>query len=115
MPPATPAVARVWIAEREGENVGSVLLMRETKEIARLRLLLVEPKARGLGIGARLVEEAVRFAREARYRKVTLWTQSVLTAARRIYERAGFKLIHQETHDTFGKELIGETWELELR
>jgi DNA-binding MarR family transcriptional regulator/GNAT superfamily N-acetyltransferase len=106
---------RCWIAEREGENVGSVLLMRDTDEIARLRLLLVEPKARGLGIGARLVEEALRFAREARYRKVTLWTQRVLTAARRIYERMGFKLIQQEAHDTFGKELIGETWELELR
>jgi GNAT superfamily N-acetyltransferase len=106
---------RCWIAEREGENVGSVLLMRDTDEIARLRLLLVEPKARGLGIGARLVEEALRFAREARYHKVTLWTQSVLTAARRIYERMGFKLIQHEAHDTFGKELIGETWELELR
>ena len=106
---------RCWIAEREGENVGSVLLMRDTEEIARLRLLLVEPKARGLGIGARLVEEALRFAREARYRKVTLWTQSVLTAARRIYERMGFQLIQQEAHGTFGKELIGETWELELR
>ena len=89
--------------------------MQDTEEIARLRLLLVEPKARGLGIGARLVEEALRFAREARYRKVTLWTQSVLTGARRIYERVGFKLIQQESHDTFGKELIGETWELELR
>ena len=110
-----PKRERCWIAEREGENVGSVLLMRETQDIARLRLLLVEPKARGLGIGARLVEEALRFARDARYRRVTLWTQSVLTAARRIYERAGFKLIHRETHDTFGKELVGETWELELR
>ena len=106
---------RCWIAEREGENVGSVLLMRDTEEVARLRLLLVEPKARGLGIGPRLVEEALRFAREARYRKVTLWTHSVLTAARRIYERAGFTLIHHETHDTFGKEVTGETWELELR
>ena len=106
---------RCWIAEREGENVGSVLLMRDSEEVARLRLLLVEPKARGLGIGARLVEEALRFAREVRYRKVTLWTQSVLTAARRIYERMGFRLIQQEAHDTFGKELTGETWELELR
>src|SRR5262249_57771766 len=75
---------RCWIAERAGDNVGSVLLMQDTEEIGRLRLLLVEPKARGLGIGARLVEEALRFAREARYRKVTLWTQSVLTAARRL-------------------------------
>ena len=110
-----PKRERCWIAEREGENVGSALLMRETPEIARLRLLLVEPKARGFGIGARLVEEALRFACEARYRKVTLWTQSVLTAARRIYERAGFKRVHQQTHDTFGKELAGETWELDLR
>jgi DNA-binding MarR family transcriptional regulator/GNAT superfamily N-acetyltransferase len=105
---------RCWIAEREGENVGSVLLVQETDEVARLRLLLVEPKARGLGIGARLVEEALRFARDARYRKVTLWTHSVLTAARRVYERAGFKLIHRWTHDMFGKELTAETWELDL-
>src|SRR5262245_59635622 len=109
-----PKHERCWIAEREGENVGSVMLMRETQEIARLRLLLVEPKARGLGIGARLVEEALRFAREARYRKVTLWTQSVLTAARRIYERAGFKLVATKEHDEFGKTLVGETWELDL-
>src|SRR5262249_42034094 len=106
---------RCWSAEREGANVGSALLMRDPEEIARLRLLLVDPNARGLGIGARLVEEPLRFAREARSRKVTLWTKSVLTAARRIYERMGFKLLQQEAHDTFGKELIGETWELELR
>ena len=106
---------RCWIAERDGENVGSVLLVKDTDEVARLRLLLVEAQARGLGIGARLVEEALRFAREARYRKVTLWTHSVLSAARRIYERAGFRLVASKKHDEFGKELVGETWDLELR
>jgi DNA-binding MarR family transcriptional regulator/GNAT superfamily N-acetyltransferase len=110
-----PRRERCWIADRQGENVGSILLVRETDEVARLRLLLVEPKARGLGIGARLVDESLRFAREAHYRKVTLWTHSVLTAARRIYERTGFKLIHQWKHDMFGTELEAETWELELR
>ena len=109
-----PKRERCWIAEREGENVGSVLLMRETPEIARLRLLLVEPKARGLGIGARLVEEALRFAREARYRELTLWTNDVLVAARRIYERAGFKLVESERHRSFGKALVGQNWVLRL-
>ena len=105
---------RCWIAERDGENVGSVLLVRETDEVARLRLLLVEPNARGLGIGARLVEEALRFAREARYRTITLWTHSVLTAARHVYERAGFRLIETNEHNEFGTTLVGEIWELEL-
>jgi DNA-binding MarR family transcriptional regulator/GNAT superfamily N-acetyltransferase len=109
-----PKRERCWIAEREGENVGSVLLVKETEEVARLRLLLVEPSARGLGIGARLVDECVRFAREARYRKITLWTHSVLSAARRIYEQAGFKLVESWKHDEFGKELIGENWYLQL-
>ena len=105
---------RCWIAERNGANVGSVMLVKDSDEIARLRLLLVEPEARGLGIGARLVEECVRFARETGYRKITLWTHSVLTNARRIYERAGFKLIESWTHEDFGKTLVGENWDLEL-
>jgi DNA-binding MarR family transcriptional regulator/GNAT superfamily N-acetyltransferase len=105
---------RCWIAEREGENVGAVMLVKETDEVARLRLLLVEPKARGLGIGARLVHECIRFARAARYRKIALWTHSVLIAARQIYERAGFVLIDSWTHNDFGIALVGETWELHL-
>jgi DNA-binding MarR family transcriptional regulator/GNAT superfamily N-acetyltransferase len=109
-----PKRERCWIAERDGENVGSVFLVRETDEVARLRLLLVEPSARGLGIGARLVEEALRFAREARYRTVTLWTHSVLAAARHIYERAGFRLMETNKHNEFGRTLVGETWKLDL-
>jgi GNAT superfamily N-acetyltransferase len=106
---------RCWIAERDGENVGSVLLVKETDEVARLRLLLVEARARGLGIGARLVEECVRFAREVGYHKITLWTHSVLTAARHIYEQAGFVLVESTKHDEFGKVLVGESWDLDLR
>jgi len=109
-----PKREHCWIAERDGAPVGSVLLVKETDEVARLRLLLVEPSARGLGIGARLVDECVRFARVARYRKITLWTHSVLTGARRIYERAGFTLTESWTHNDFGKELVGENWDLEL-
>jgi len=109
-----PKPERCWMAEREGETVGSVFIVKDSDEVARLRLLLVEPSARGLGIGARLVEEAVRFSRDTGYRKVTLWTHSVLIAARRIYERAGFKLVASETHQEFGKELTGETWDLEF-
>jgi DNA-binding MarR family transcriptional regulator/GNAT superfamily N-acetyltransferase len=109
-----PKRERCWIAERNGENVGSVLLVKDSDEVARLRLLLVEPQARGLGIGARLVEECVRFAQEAGYRKITLWTHSVLTAARHIYQQAGFVLVDSWTHDDFGKTLVGENWDLEL-
>jgi len=104
-----------WIAEREGENVGSVFLVREDDEVAKLRLFLVEPSARGLGIGSRLVEECVRFARAAGYRTIRLWTQSELLAARRIYARAGFTCAAEEPHHSFGHDLVAETWELELR
>jgi DNA-binding MarR family transcriptional regulator/GNAT superfamily N-acetyltransferase len=103
-----------WIAEIDGEPVGSVFLVRESDDVARLRLLIVEPQARGLGIGKRLVDECVRFARRAGYAKITLWTHGVLTAARAIYQRAGFRLVEQWVHDEFGKPEASETWELVL-
>jgi len=109
-----PKRERCWIAEKDGEIVGSVFLVTRSKTVAQLRLMLVEPKARGLGIGARLVDECVRFAGENGYRKITLWTNSVLVAARHIYRKAGFRLVHKERHHSFGHALVGETWDLTL-
>ena len=109
-----PKREHCWIAELNGEPVGSVFLVKHTEEIAKLRLLLVEPAARGLGIGRRLVEECVQFAGDCSYRKITLWTQSILSAARKTYERAGFRLVKSEPNHAFGAELVAETWELEL-
>jgi DNA-binding MarR family transcriptional regulator/GNAT superfamily N-acetyltransferase len=110
-----PAHERCWIAERDGENIGSVFLVRKSKAVAKLRLLLVEPSARGLGIGKRLVAECIRFARRAGYKKIRLWTQSELPAARGIYQNAGFKLLGKEKHDSWSrKNLVAETWELKL-
>jgi GNAT superfamily N-acetyltransferase len=110
-----PRRERAWIAERDGENAGCVFVVKKSEETAKLRLLLVEPKARGLGLGARLVDECLCFARQAGYRQMTLWTQSVLTAARRIYAKAGFRLVESGPHHSFGKDLVEETWVLELK
>jgi DNA-binding MarR family transcriptional regulator/GNAT superfamily N-acetyltransferase len=107
-----PAREHCWIAERDGAPIGSVMLVKESDETAKLRMLIVEPKARGLGVGRALVEECIRFARRAGYSEIVLWTHSILTAARRIYASVGFEIIETETHDEFGPELEGETWRL---
>ncbi len=109
-----PKRERCWIAEKEGQIVGFVFLVRHSKTVAKLRLLLVEPAARGLGIGKRLVDECVRFARQVGYRKITLWTQSSLHAARGIYEKAGFRLVEQKKHHSWGHDLVAEIWDLVL-
>jgi DNA-binding MarR family transcriptional regulator/GNAT superfamily N-acetyltransferase len=109
-----PKKERCWIAEKDGEIVGSAFLVKKSATVAKIRLVYVEPKARGLGIGARLTAECERFARQAGYKKITLWTNSILHAARHIYEKAGFRLVATEPHHSFGHDLVGETWEKAL-
>jgi DNA-binding MarR family transcriptional regulator/GNAT superfamily N-acetyltransferase len=109
-----PQCERCWIAERDGQIVGAVFVVRQSAQVAKLRMMYVEPNARGLGIGARLVDECIRFARQAGYRKMLLWTNSLLRSARRIYQAAGFELVESEPHHSFGHDLVGETWQLKF-
>jgi DNA-binding MarR family transcriptional regulator/GNAT superfamily N-acetyltransferase len=110
-----PRRERCWMAEKDGEIVGSVFLVKKSKTVAKLRLLLVEPSARGLGIGKRLVDECIRFARQAGYRKMVLWTQSELPVARHIYEQAGFRVVQEKPHSSWGRDdLVSEIWEMKL-
>ncbi len=109
-----PARERAWIAEAGGERLGCVFCVRDADEVARLRLLLVEPGSRGLGVGTRLVDACVAFARTAGYRRIVLWTNDVLADARRIYQRAGFRLVREERHHSYGRDLVGQDWALEL-
>jgi len=109
-----PGRERCWIAERDGVPVGAVMIVRQSDTVAKLRLLHVEQAARGLGIGKRLIDECIRFSRDAGYRTITLWTQSNLLAARRLYQAAGFTCIAEQPHHRFGKDLVAETWELAL-
>jgi GNAT superfamily N-acetyltransferase len=110
-----PEFERCWIAERNGEILGSVFLVRQSKYVAKLRLLYVEPSARGMGLGKRLTQECIQFAKATGYRKLTLWTNEILVAARTIYVAEGFKLVSQEDHHSFGKDLVGQYWALQLK
>jgi DNA-binding MarR family transcriptional regulator/N-acetylglutamate synthase-like GNAT family acetyltransferase len=109
-----PRWEKAWIAEVDGERAGSVFLVRQSATVAKLRLLILTPQARGLGLGARLTDECIAFARAKGYRKMVLWTQSHLLAARRIYESRGFRMVKAEPNDAFGQHLTSETWELKL-
>ena len=109
-----PKWERCWIAEMKGEVVGSVFVVKQSKSTAKLRLLILDPKARGQGLGRRLTDACIRFARKAGYKKMVLWTQSHLAAARGIYQAAGFVQKGSEPHRSFGKKLVAETWELKL-
>ena len=109
-----PKCERCWIAEMDGQNVGCVFLVKDTDTIARLRLLLVDPVARGRGLGTRLTAECVRFAHQSGYRGITLWTHEVLTAARHTYERAGFRLTSSEKRKSFGQNVVSEYWDLKF-
>ena len=109
-----PAKECCWIAERDGAAIGSVMLAKKDETTAKLRLLLVEPSARGLGLGRRLTQECARFARRAGYARITLWTNSILSAARKIYQDEGYVLTASEPYHGFGKDLVGETWERAL-
>lgn len=109
-----PAWERCWVAELDGERVGAVFVVRKSATTAQLRMLILSPKARGLGLGARLTDECIGFARAKGYKKMVLWTNSCLTAARGIYAKRGFKLVKSEPYEGFGQQLVGETWELKL-
>ncbi len=106
---------RCWIAEKDGERAGCVMLVKKSPTVAKLRVLLVEPRARGAGLGMRLIQACIRFARRAGYRKITLWTHRSLSAARRLYERAGFRMVSSHAVHKFGRDLVDEIWELPLR
>ncbi|WP_257000206.1 bifunctional helix-turn-helix transcriptional regulator/GNAT family N-acetyltransferase [Neobacillus jeddahensis] len=109
-----PKRERCWIAEMNGEIVGSIFVVEGSADTAKLRLLIVDPKARGVGLGSQLVEECINFSRRAGYKKLVLWTNSILKEARHIYQKKGFILVDEEKHHSFGQDLVGETWELLL-